>query len=260
MDMTGLENMMVTAGSGMYLVSAGIAWRTRNSLAGSFLLVGALFIAVGIAARWLAAGQGPFLTMYEVLVSSLFSLGLLYGLAYLKWPRTRWGGRYAIVVLILLALWSITADPTVVPLPASYENPWLWVHVALGKLFLTCSLVAMSLAFAAAFETRRKMVRTVALDDTAWGWMMAGLVFHSGMLVAGAVWAQSAWGRYWAWDPLETWAFGTWLLMVVAVHLRFSGSLSPRFGRALIAGTFVLAFLTFFGVPFLSSAPHKGAV
>jgi ABC-type transport system involved in cytochrome c biogenesis permease subunit len=90
--------------------------------------------------------------------------------------------------------------------------------------------------------------------------MLAALVFHSLMLIAGAVWAQDAWGRFWAWDPLETWAFVTWLALAAAVHARLTWRIGPRSGALLIAAVFVIAFLTFFGVPFVSLAPHKGAV
>jgi ABC-type transport system involved in cytochrome c biogenesis permease subunit len=74
------------------------------------------------------------------------------------------------------------------------------------------------------------------------------------------VWAQDAWGRYWAWDPLETWAFLTWLLLVGGLHARQSMRLQPATGAWLVVAVFVVAFLTFFGVPFVSVAPHKGAV
>jgi ABC-type transport system involved in cytochrome c biogenesis permease subunit len=88
--------------------------------------------------------------------------------------------------------------------------------------------------------------------------MAFAFVFHSLMLIAGAVWAQDAWGRYWAWDPLETWAFMTWLALGASLHLRLTYRIPPWIGWLLILGVFILAFLTFFGVPFVSLAPHKG--
>src|SRR5512134_3521076 len=98
------------------------------------------------------------------------------------------------------------------------------------------------------------------LDAVAWRVMQVALLFESLMLIAGAVWARDAWGRYWAWDPLETWAFLTWLLLVTGLHARRSLRLSPATGAGLVLAVFALAFLTFFGVPFVSVAPHKGAV
>jgi ABC-type transport system involved in cytochrome c biogenesis permease subunit len=152
------------------------------------------------------------------------------------------------------------ADPQSTPLPATYANPWLWAHVLAGKLFLGCCLVASSLAATALLGLAGSAMRKPQLDQIAWRWLMLAFLFHSAMLITGAVWAQDAWGRYWAWDPLETWAFATWLAMVFAFHVRVSYRLSAAVERLLIVGVFLLAFLTFFGVPFLSSAPHKGAV
>jgi ABC-type transport system involved in cytochrome c biogenesis permease subunit len=90
--------------------------------------------------------------------------------------------------------------------------------------------------------------------------MAIGFIFESLMLVAGAIWAQDAWGRYWAWDPLETWSFLTWLVLGIGLHARVTFKLSPRTGAILVISVFVIAFLTFFGMPFISTTPHKGAV
>ena len=63
-----------------------------------------------------------------------------------------------------------------------------------------------------------------------------------------------------SWGPLETWAFVTWLTLAFALHARLAYTQRPHHGALLIIAVFVLAFLTFFGVPFISTAPHKGAV
>ena len=98
------------------------------------------------------------------------------------------------------------------------------------------------------------------LDELAYRFLAIAVVFESMMLLVGAVWAQDAWGRYWAWDPLETWAFLTWLVVIFILHLRLYKPVSPIVPTALIPLAFILAFLTFFGVPFLSLAPHKGMI
>jgi ABC-type transport system involved in cytochrome c biogenesis permease subunit len=258
--MSGVEGMLLAAGSGCYVVSAGLAWRRRWRGVGHWILLGAAVFAAAIAVRWTALGQGPFLTMFEILVSSLFSLGLVFGIACLRFPEACRGAPVATGVLLILAAWMAFADPQGTPLPATYGNPWLWVHVLTGKLFLGCCLVASSLAATALLGLGDSALRGARLDQVAWRWLMLAFVFHSAMLIAGAVWAQDAWGRYWAWDPLETWAFATWLVMVFAFHVRVSYRLSATLERLMMVGVFLLAFLTFFGVPFLSSAPHKGAV
>ncbi|MCB1876717.1 MAG: cytochrome c biogenesis protein CcsA [Chromatiales bacterium] len=255
--MMGSEAIWAIVGSGFYALGTGLAFKTDSPWVGRMVLNGAIFVALAIGLRWHAVGHGPFLTLYEILLSSLFSLGLIYGIAHLLSPAVRSACPTVCGVLLLLGVWLLIAEPRPTPLPATYENPWLWLHVLVGKLFLGCSLIAAGLALAAAAATGEERGRR---DEAAWQWLLAALVFHSAMLVAGAVWAQDAWGRYWAWDPLETWAFGTWLFMVAVLHARRSVPLSARLGRLLIVAVFVLAFLTFFGVPFVSLAPHKGAV
>jgi ABC-type transport system involved in cytochrome c biogenesis permease subunit len=92
-----------------------------------------------------------------------------------------------------------------------------------------------------------------------WALFFVSFICHSVMLVAGAVWAHSAWGRYWSWDPLETWTLVTWLMLGGILHVRSTfRNLSRQAGHVLMLVTFAVAFLTFFGVPFLSIAPHKG--
>jgi len=224
-------------------------------------------LALGIALRWSRLGHGPFLNMFEILASNMLSLGLTWRLFSLRLPVLRDSAPVVLALLATMAAWLLTCNPADTLLPATYEMPILWVHVAMGKIFLGCALVATGLAgvLLARGSARgqrwfRRMPADATLDYLAWRFMLAALVFESLMLIAGAVWAQDAWGRFWAWDPLETWAFVTWLALSGAVHARITWKLGPRAGALMIFGVFVIAFLTFFGVPFVSLAPHKGAV
>ncbi|MCC4118899.1 cytochrome c biogenesis protein CcsA, partial [Aromatoleum toluclasticum] len=72
------------------------------------------------------------------------------------------------------------------------------------------------------------------LDELAFRCMAIGLIFHTLMLIAGAIWAQDAWGRYWAWDPHETWAFITWLTVAFTIHARLAYRLTPPMHAGLI--------------------------
>ena len=150
-------------------------------------------------------------------------------------------------------------------LPATYDTWLLWIHVGVGKVFLAICLVATGLAgilLLGRLDATRRLIRGLPgageLDDLVWRMMAVAFVFHSLMLIAGAVWAQDAWGRYWDWDPLETSAFLTWLAMAISLHLRLTWRVPPWLGWWLVVAIFVLAFLTFFGLPFNSAGPHRG--
>lgn len=265
------ELMWIWGGLAGYAASTVAAWRrwSRRSDAYGVVMVpmalGVLLFAAAIAHRWVRVGHGPFLTLFEVLLSNLFSLGLLYALAYWRIPQVRPGAVVALPLLLVFGVWSVTVSPEPVPLPATYDNYWLWVHVITGKVFLAALLLAVGNACVLLLRGSGRSGRapgsdSVTLDTMAWRAVSVGFVFDSLMLIAGAAWARDAWGRFWAWDPLETWAFVTWLAIGVALHLRVTYRLPVWAGCWMIVGMFVLAVLTFLGVPFLSVAAHKGVM
>jgi ABC-type transport system involved in cytochrome c biogenesis permease subunit len=163
--------------------------------------------------------------------------------------------------------WLMLASPEEGHFPPTYRTPWLFIHIGLAKVFLGCLLVALGMAtvillraWPAAAVRFATLPANDRLEDLAYRFMALALIFESLMLISGAIWAQDAWGRYWAWDPLETSSFITWILLAISLHLRVTYRVSPTIGAWLVVGVFTLAFVTFFGVPFVSTAPHKGAV
>ena len=244
------------------LVSYRIPAARRLALAGALPLAIVMLLA-GLALRWQQSGQGPFLTLYEVLISNVFTLGLFLLLACALVPSARAAAQVALPVLALFALWALSTSRDVTPLPPTFDNPWLWAHVLAGKLFLGACLVSTALALrlcATRTSAWIQDVQTRELDATVWRFAGLAFVFESLMLVAGAAWANDAWGRYWGWDPLETWAFLTWLSLGIVLHARLAWRLPQRLAWAGMCVVFVFAVLTFFGVPFFSVAPHKGVI
>lgn len=266
------ELIWAWAGSAFYAMAAfvavvgGVKAPLRERLVSGLLILGFVLFAIVIAVRWLRIGHGPFISLFEILASSLFSLGLVYALIYWRLPALRPAVAVVMPVMLVPGLWLLTVSPADSHLPPSYDTPWLWVHVATGKIFLGICLAALGLAGVVLLRRGGvahrfgAMPADAALDQLAWRFMGVALVFQSSMLISGAVWAQGAWGRYWGWDPIESWAFLTWLALAAALHLRTTRRVAPWLGAVMILAIFVLAFLTFFGVPFISLSPHKGAV
>lgn len=229
-------------------------------------VVPVLLLGLVVAGRWDRVGQGPFLSLYDVILSNLFTAGLYLFIAGLLSTTARASRRVAYPILLLLIAWALTLPLEVPPLPPTFDNPWLWVHVLAGKLFLASCLVATSLALL--LLGRRGVSSGLLatgldpeeLDAGLWRYAAIAFVFHSLMLVAGAAWANDAWGRYWAWDPLELWTFVTWLMLGMVLHARVTLRMPSWMGWSGICLVFVLAFLTFLGVPFLSLGPHKGVM
>lgn len=255
-----LELMLARVGAAaLILCSAGMVLpdRVRFWLLRVVLPVGTVTLGAALALRWRAAGQGPFLTLYEVVLSNVFSLGFICALAFSRWQALRAGAPVAVGLIGLLALWTLFLPDAVTPLPPNFDNPWLWAHVLSGKVFLGLLLLATGIA-ARLLLGRLPGDEQRALDGEIWRFAALAFVFDTLMLVTGAVWAHDAWGRYWAWDPLESSAFLTWLALALLLHLRLAWRLALRAQWVMLCAVFALAFLTFFGMPFLSLAPHKG--
>lgn len=218
-----------------------------------------VLLITALAGRWIREAQGPFLTLYDVLVSNLFSLTLVFVVAATLVQALRASAVVALAILALLGIWSLSLDATAVPLPATFDNPWLWLHVLSGKLFLGLCMLAAATA-ALLFATRPGAIADER-DSAVWFTLSLAFVCHSFMLIAGAIWAHSAWGRYWAWDSLETWTFVTWLAIALLLHARVTFRRMPAaVGWFAVVAIFGLAILTFLGVPFFSIAPHKGVM
>jgi ABC-type transport system involved in cytochrome c biogenesis permease subunit len=233
------------------------AWPT---VSGGLAIVMAL-LTVAVAGRWLRESQGPFLTLYDVLLSNLFSLTLVYLVAAWLVPALRTASAIVSGFLCVLGVWSLTVSAEAVPLPATFDNPWLWLHVTAGKLFLGLCLAAAATATLLLGRRASAAPDSGEMDAAVWLALSLAFVCHSFMLIAGAIWAHSAWGRYWAWDSLETWTFITWLCIALLLHARVPFRRMPvAYGWSAVVAIFGLAILTFLGVPFLSVAPHKGVM
>lgn len=266
------EQAWLYAGLALYFVAAAAAVAAALRGARDYRLpmglVGAALAAHGLAIslRWIRLDHGPYVNLFEILSSNVFTLHAAVLLACLLVPQIRPSLATVLPVLQILVAWILFAPPVDGAAPVTYQTIWLAIHVWLGKIFLGCIVVAVGVGLVVLLRRLRpgrilpSMPNDLALDELVYRLVFVGFVFESLMLVAGAIWAQDAWGRYWAWDPLETWAFVTWLAVVAYLHLRVTRRPSPAVGAAIVIAIFVVAFSTFFGMPFVSTAPHKGAI
>lgn len=267
-----LERAAHLTGSCLYLVAAVVAVLAvlrggRHQHVTLVLLAVALVVhGLAILARWHRLDHGPYVNMFEVLSSNIWSLHAAVLVGAVALPRLRPALAASLPVVQVLVLWGLLAVAEDSPIPVTYETAWLPVHVWLGKLFLGLVVVALGGCLVILL---RAYVRPGAfpmlpssrvMEEISARLVLLAFVFECLMLVAGALWAQDAWGRYWAWDPLETWSFATWIVVAIFLHLRLTVTLRPEWSALLVVGVFVLAFATFFGMPFVSTAPHKGMV
>lgn len=261
------ESPLIVAALALYLLCAAQVLRPAGAgparglrpLPRGWLEAAVALHTMALLLRWATLGHGPFTTLHEILSSSLWSLSFVYALMSLALPELRRSFVVAAPVLLLLAAWLLVADAAPGHMPPTYDTPLLYLHTLVGKAYLGLLLGAVSLGLMPAL-LKGSVAEQMHFDRLAHRLAAWAFVCETLMLIVGAIWAQDAWGRWWAWDPLESWAFVSWLALAATLHARATLRPRPLRHGLWLAGCFALAFVTFFGVPFLSLAPHKGAI
>jgi ABC-type transport system involved in cytochrome c biogenesis permease subunit len=233
----------------------------------SFMALGWVLHTVAIAARWERLGHLPFINMFEMLSANVWGLMAALVVGYVVLPRIRVFAAILLPFVMLVTGWMLMIPRDESSLPPTYHTIWLFVHIGFIKLFLGCAFVALGIAvivlLRAANVGRERfsgLPDDKSLDGTAYRCMALALIFDTLAIAAGSIWAQDAWGRYWSWDTLEVWSLVTWLSIALTLHVRGPFKTRPITNALLVIGTFVVAFFTFFGIPFVSTALHKGMV
>jgi ABC-type transport system involved in cytochrome c biogenesis permease subunit len=162
-----------------------------------------------------------------------------------------------IVALALLAISSSPLAPHAIqpPIPA-LRSFWLVLHVTfsfIGEAFFVVSFIAALGYFISRTEERRAEMDRLVAAAVGIGYP----VFTAGALVFGAIWAETAWGAWWSWDPKETWALITWLIYTAYLHTRLVKRLRGRISAVLALVGFAATLFTFFGVNYLLPGLHS---
>ena len=221
--------------------------------------------AVGILLRWvesyrLGFGHAPLSNMYESLIFFSLAITVFYLIIELKYRNRIIGAFAAPVAFLAMAYASLSPNITdrIQPLIPALQSNWLIAHV------VTCFLgyAAFAIAFGVSIlylisrkspesESRISILSPAFLDELTYRMIMFGFFFLTIGIITGAVWANSAWGRYWGWDPKETWSLITWLLYASLLHMKLMrGWQGKRIAYFSIIG-FAAVLFTYFGVNYL---------
>jgi cytochrome c-type biogenesis protein CcsB len=249
----------------------GLTYNLRHPLylLGSFIFVGALlFHLLGFVLRWIASARAPLSNGYE----SLIFIGLMVAVAGLifeiKDRRGAASGLASLLTTVILGVSMMSAfDPAIGPLVPVLDSYWLNIHVTvitgsygflgLGAL-LGCLVLILHLLKGPGRSTIREGVKKI--DRLNHNVLVTGLALLSLGTLLGGVWANESWGRYWGWDPKETWSFVTICVYVLVLHLRWIPALNRPW--VLAAGSFsaiASVLMTYFGVNYFLTGLHSYA-
>ena len=207
--------------------------RTENvaRVATAMMILGFILLFFGVVTRGISAGRVPWGNMYEFSITGALAFTGAYLAALIKYDL-RWLG-LLVSISVLLTLGTAVAVLYVpsAPLVPALKSPWLIIHVSTaiisGGVFLLANVIAAAYLSLDSMETKgersawaKRLPSLEVLDQLSYRLVAFVFPLWTFSVIAGAIWAESAWGRYWGWDPKETWAFITWVAYAAYLHAR----------------------------------------
>ncbi|NPA59311.1 MAG: cytochrome c biogenesis protein CcsA [Epsilonproteobacteria bacterium] len=235
----------------------------------TLVLLSIFFVAhtFGLGLRWYISGHAPWSNGYESMIYIGWAT-ILAGFIFSKRSPMTMASTGILTGLILFVAHLNWMDPQVTNLVPVLNSYWLSIHVAT----ITASYGFLGLGALLGFITIILFILKNKKNDVQLSWsikelnainemsLMAGLVLLTIGNFLGGVWANESWGRYWGWDPKETWALVSIIVYAVVVHLRFIKSIYSEFNFAVIS---LLAYssviMTYFGVNYYLAGLHSYA-
>lgn len=238
------------------------------AMALTWLATGVLL--VGLVLRGIWAGRVPWGNMYEFSLAWTFGILAVFLVVSLR-RDIRWLG----LPVVFLALLSLGLAVTVLYTEAAQLVPalrswWLVIHVAAAIICGGAFTVAAALSGLYLWRERAErkghvtgIVATLPdaarLDTLSYRILAFAFPLWTFAVISGAIWAENAWGRYWGWDPKETWAFITWVIYAGYLHARSTAGWRGRRAAYISILGFVSFLINYFGVNIFVNSLHSYA-
>ncbi|MCK5426540.1 MAG: c-type cytochrome biogenesis protein CcsB [Thermodesulfovibrionia bacterium] len=250
----------------------GIIWLFRGKKATSKLIfviaaIGFIFHTLNIIVRYIEGGHIPITNLHEA--SSFFSWCILV-LFFILEARYRIDllGAFIMPIVLILMLSSFVLpreiNPSLNPVLKSY---WLGIHTTLA--FIGDAAFALAAGVGVMYLIQERNVKSKhpsalfkrlpslqILDEINYRLISLGFPLLTLAIITGVIWANTAWGTYWRWDPKEVWSLITWLVYALVLHLRLTIGWRGKKAAGLSILGFILVIFTFFGVTLFLKGLH----
>jgi len=235
----------------------------------AFILVGIGFLAhtVGLMGRWFISGHAPWSNAYESVIYIAWAT-ILAGFIFSRKSLMTVAATAILSSLLLMVAALNWLDPEITNLVPVLDSYWLIIHVAIitasyGFLALGALLGFLNLILMVIQSSTNKSRIAASLKELTFINEMSittGLFMLSVGTFLGGIWANESWGRYWGWDPKETWALASMLIYIFVLHMRFIPKIKGIFAfnlASIVAYSSII--MTYFGVNFYLSGLHSYA-
>ena len=221
-----------------------------------------------MALRGVAAGRVPWANMYEFAITGSFLVAVAFLLLARRYDLRSLAVWVTGVLVLTLGLAVTVLYVPAGPLVPALQSPWLVIHVAAATLaaaLFTISMVASALFLVRDTADRRgatgrfvsRLPSADGLDRIAYRVTAFGFPVWTFAVIAGAIWAEYAWGRYWGWDPKETWSLITWIVYAAYLHARTTVGWRGRRAAIISLVAYSTLLFNFFGVNIAFEGLHS---
>ncbi|WDN88935.1 hypothetical protein BuS5_01903 [Desulfosarcina sp. BuS5] len=236
-------------------------------------IIGCAVNAAGISMRWiesykLGIGHAPLTNLYESLIFFALVIVIIYLIIEHKYKYNLLGAFITPFACLAMAYASLSPNinDRIQPLIPALQSNWLIAHVV--ACFIGYAAFAISFGISLAYLLKKKKQGSKTffnhfpaadiLNELNHQLIIFGFLFLTIGIITGAVWANSAWGRYWGWDPKETWSLVTWFVYATLLHARMTrGWTGKRIALLSMVG-FLAVLFTYFGVNYLPGLHSYG--
>jgi cytochrome c-type biogenesis protein CcsB len=229
-------------------------------------IIGFVFHTVNIILRYIESGHIPVASMHEA--TSFFSWSILI-LFFIHEFRYKLGLLSSFIMpIVFLIMFSSSIFPREIKvLSPALQSYWFGIHVILAFLgdaafAMACGIGIMYLIQERNVKSKhlsilfQKLPSLQTLDELNYHLITLGFPLLTLAMITGVIWANSAWGTYWRWDPKEVWSLITWIIYAIVLHLRLTVGWRGKKAAILSIIGFVFVIFTFFGVTLILKGKH----
>lgn len=227
------------------------------------VIAGLILHGIGLIYRWIVAGHGPYIAKYEVLSSAAWVNLAVFLFCTAIFPKIRPASIIVFPVTFLTIALSLFFSPHMRKLPPTLSSIWLVLHITFYKISLGTLLIAT--AFSVFYIIKKKRARQWlerlpdidTMDVYAYRFAGFGFTFWSIGMLAGSIWGYQSWGRFWGWDPVETWSLITWAVLGIYLHLRRFFAWKGEKAAYFLIVCFAISIIAYFFSSLVESSIHS---
>ena len=242
--------------------------RTTSIIMLGLAATGFAFHTSNIIARYVISGHIPIANLHEASSFFAWCIVLLFFLLEYRYKLGLLGSFIMPLVFVLMLSSSMLPRKINVELDPVLRSYWLGIHTVLA--FMGDAAFAMAFGIGIMYLIQEHYVKSKhlgglfqrlpslqTLDEINYRLITIGFPFLTLAIITGALWAQSAWGSYWRWDPKEVWSLITWFIYAVVLHVRLIAGWRGKRAAILSIIGFCAVMFTFFGVNFILKSIHS---